>query len=179
MPGVIALLDREHTARVEAIWDEMSAQFGVGRGFSGGIPHVTFHIGAHDVAAEAADVVGKVARATAPFTVYSGGLGVFTGLQPILYVPVARSPQAASLAERLTAELDAAGYPATDPYYTPERWIPHITMAQANLAGADMGALLAWLSQQDLSWELPLASISIARETPTSAEILGTFALGG
>jgi 2'-5' RNA ligase len=177
MPGVIALLDPASTARVESLWDEMEQRFGVARGFPGAIPHVTFHLSSYDVEPGATAVVERVAAETAPFTLYSSGPGLFGGPSPILFANVARAPAAASLAARLDAELTAAGYPGTDTYYTPERWIPHITLAQQNLASADLGALLAWLARQPLAWELPIASLSIARETPTSAEILATFPL--
>jgi 2'-5' RNA ligase len=177
MPGVIALLDPASTARVESLWDEMERRFGVAKGFPGGVPHVTFHLSTYDVEPGATAVVGRVAAETAPFTLYSSGPGLFGGPSPILFANVARAPAAADLAVRLNAELTAAGYPATDLYYTPERWIPHITLAQQNLAGADLGALLAWIAWQPLAWELPITSLSIARETPTSAEILATFPL--
>lgn len=179
MPGVIALLDSTSTARVESLWDEMERRFGVAKGFPGGVPHVTFHLSTYDVEPGATAVVGRVAAETAPFALYSSGAGVFGGPSPILFANVARAPAAASLAARLDAELMAAGYPSTDTYYTPERWIPHITLAQQNLAGADLGAVLAWLAGQPLAWELAITSLSIARETPTSAEILATFPLGG
>lgn len=178
MPGVIALLDSTSSARIDALWGEMERRFGTRRGFPGGIPHVTFHLGDFDVEPGAVAVVERVAAATRPFTLASSGLGVFGGPAPVVFVTVARSPAAAALAERLDHDLQAAGYPPTAPYYAPERWVPHITLAQQNLDGADLGALLAWLARQPLTWELPLSSLSIAKETPTIAEILATFPLG-
>ncbi len=175
MPGVIALLDPATTARVEALWSEMERHFGIPRGFPGAIPHITFHLGEFDLEPAAAAVVERVAAGTRPFTLHSSAAGVFGGPSPVVFVGVARAPAAAQLAERLDRELQAAGYPPTAAYYSPERWIPHITLAQQNLDRADLGALLAWLARQPLTWELPIASLSIARETPTSAEILATF----
>ncbi len=157
----------------------MATRFGVGRGFPGGLPHVTFHISERDTDPAAAAVVERVAARTAPFTVHTVGLGVFAGPGPILYIGVARSPAAAALAETLDRELAAAGSPGTDPHYTPERWMPHVTIAQQNLEGVDLGALLAWLVAQPLTMELPIGELSIARETATGAEILATFPLGG
>jgi 2'-5' RNA ligase len=122
-------------------------------------------------------VVERVARETAPFAVYTAGLGVFPG--PVLHLTVARAPAAAELAVRLERELAAAGFPSTDPYFTPDRWMPHITLAHRNLEGVELGPLLAWLVAQDLAWEIPLESLSIARETETAADILATFPLGG
>jgi len=176
VPGVIALLPEPFSGRVEALWEHMAREFGVPRGYPGAIPHLSFHIGAHDVDSGADAVVERVARETEPFTVYSAGLGVFPG--PVVHLTVARSPAAAALAVRLERDLAAAGFPSTDPYFTPERWMPHITLAHRNLEGVELGALLAWLVVQDVTWQIPLDSLSVARETETGAEILATFPLG-
>ena len=63
--------------------------------------------------------------------------------------------------------------------FTPQKWVPHITIANRNLDGVDLGPLLAWLIRQDLSWEIPIESISIARETETGADVRATFPLRG
>jgi 2'-5' RNA ligase len=173
------LLDTAARERVEALLDEMSERFGVGRGFPGGVPHVTFHLSERDTEPGAAAVVESVAKSTLPFRLYSAGLGAFAGPSgPILHLSVARAPAAATLAERLGQELSAAGFPGTDPYYTPERWIPHITIAQQNLDGADLPGLLAWLVEQRLAMEIAISELSIARESPTGVEILASFPLG-
>jgi 2'-5' RNA ligase len=176
VPGVIALLPEPFAGRVDTIWRGMTREFGVPRGYPGAVPHVSFHIGTHDVDAGAEAVVERVARETEPFRVYSAGLGVFPG--PVVHLTVARAPAAAELAVRLERELAAAGFPSSDAYFTPERWMPHITIAHRNLDGVALGPLLAWLAGQDVTWEIPIESLSLARETEDGAEILSTFPLG-
>ena len=178
MPGVITLLDPPNAARVEALWEGMSREFGVPRGYPGAIPHMSLHLSSHDVDPGAARIVERVARESTGFTVHSAGLGVFGGPVPVIHLMVARSPEAAALAARLEADLAAGGFPSTDPYFTPARWIPHVTIAHKNLAGIDLGPLLGWLARQPLAWDIPVTSLSVARETETSAEILVTFPFG-
>lgn len=179
MPGVIALLPEPFASRVEALWDEMTRGFGVPPGYSGAVPHITFHLGARDAEPGAASPVEAVAGRTAPFGVCTAGLGVFGGPQPVIHLAVARSPEVAQLAAQLDSAMEAAGFPTTDPYFSPQRWQPHITIAQGNLAGVELGPLLAWLVGQQLNWEIPVGSISVARETPTGADVLATFPLLG
>ena len=179
MPGVISLLPEPLAGRVEMLWETMEQEFGVPRGYRGAVPHITCHLGSHDVESGAEDVVRRVAKGTPPFTVSSAGLGAFGGPIPVLHIMVARTPTAAALAEELERELTAAGFPGSDPYFVPEQWIPHITIAHRNLSGLELGPLLSWLVRQDLAWEIPVRSLSIARETDTSAEVLATFPLGG
>lgn len=179
MPGIISLLPEPFAASVERLWDGMNHEFGVPRGYPGGVPHITFHLGARDAEPGAAGVVETVAKRTAPFGITTAGLGVFGGPKPVVHLAVARSPQVARLAEDLEAAMAAAGFPTTDPYFTPERWMPHITIAHRNLAGIELGPLLAWLVSQPLGWEIPLSALSVARETEFGADILATFPLSG
>ena len=179
MPGVIVLLPEPFAGRVARLWETMEREFGVPRGYPGAVPHVTFHLGNHDTDPAAAPAVERVARATAPFTAYSAGLGVFGAEPPVVHLTVARSPEVAALATHLNASLADAGFPSTDPNFAAERWIPHITVAHKNLAGVDLGPLLAWLATEGLTWEIPIRSLSIAIETENGAEILATFPLTG
>jgi 2'-5' RNA ligase len=157
----------------------MEREFGVPRGYPGAIPHITFHIGNHDTDSGAEAVVAQVAAQTTPFSITTSGLGVFGGSPPVLHLMVARSPAVAGLAQRLDSALGATGFPSTDPYFAPEKWIPHITIAHRNLDAIELAPVLGWLAEQPLAWEIPLTSISIARETERSAELLATFPLSG
>lgn len=179
MPGVVALLPQPYATRVETLWDEMADRFGIPRGYPGAVPHMTVHLGANDAEPGSSAVVAAVAGRTAPFSVTTSGLGVFGGLEPVLHLAVARSPELASLAADLEQAMGAAGFPTTDPYFSESRWMPHITIGHRNLAGIALGPVLEWLVGEDLAWEIPIGSISIARETATGADIMGTFALLG
>ncbi|MFN8617613.1 MAG: 2'-5' RNA ligase family protein [Dehalococcoidia bacterium] len=179
MPGVISLLPEPFASGVERLWGSMHREFGIPMGYPGAVPHITFHLGARDAEPGAAGVVEAVAKRTVPFSITTAGFGVFGGPEPVVHLAVARSPQVARLAAELESALAAAGYPTTDPYFTPDRWMPHITIAHRNLAGIELGSLLAWLVSQPLSWEIPLSTLSVARETELSADVLATFPLSG
>jgi 2'-5' RNA ligase len=179
VPGVIALLPEPFAGRVESLWESMERDFAVPRGYPGAVPHISFHLGARDVEPAAAAAVSAVAGRTAPFVLYSAGLGVFAADPPVVHIAVARSPEAARLADNLTAALEAVGIPNADAHFTPQKWMPHVTIAHRNLTGVALGPLLAWLAQQPLAWEIPIGSLSLARETADSAEILATFELHG
>ena len=175
MPAVIALLDAASRGRVEALFARMEADFGVGRGFVGGVPHITFHVAEYAFDARAHEAVAGVASTTAPFAMASSGFGVFTGPEPVVFVNVARSPEAAVLASRLAASLGGG----TSTFYEARRWAPHITLAHGNLEGADLPGLLGWLAGVPLSWELPVRALQVARELPGGLEVLAEFALKG
>ena len=178
MPGVIFLLDEVNHARVEALWDQMEREFGVARGYPGAMPHFTIHLAAEYGLDATRAIVGEVARTQRPFAVPTSGLGVFTGEMPILYIPVIRTRTLDDLHSRLYQEL-APHCSGHFPYYSPESWMPHITIGQVNLAPQVLPALLEWLAHQPLSWQLEAATLAIAGDTGISVELFGTFPLLG
>jgi hypothetical protein len=164
MEAVISLLDVQHEWLVEALWAELADTFGL-RGVSiTPYAHFSYQIAQRYAVADLEPVVRRVAAATAPFTVETAGLGIFTGAQPVLYLPVARGPALARLQATLWRELAGTGTGVSD-YYHPARWIPHITIAFGDTTPATLAAVTAHLSGRDLAWRITidnLASIQVA-----------------
>src|ERR1044071_2326309 len=92
MQGVVSLLDDQHYARVEAIWEELGQKFDVRGMYVTPYPHFSFQVAeAYDEAAWEHLLKGLAPR-TSPFRVRTAGLGIFTVANPILYIPIVRSP---------------------------------------------------------------------------------------
>lgn len=178
MPGIITLLDEPFASRIEDLWEAMEREFGVIRGYPGAIPHFSYHLAeAYDL--EAAEmVIAAIAWAGRPFAVETSGFGVFTGPAPVVYIPVARSPELAALHALVCDRMRRAGF-ETVGYYLPERALPHITIAQQNVSGEALPALLGWLARQDLSWRMTASNLAIADQTPDGAVVLRRFLLRG
>ena len=178
MPGIIFLLDEASHARIERIWDEMEREFGVAKGYPGALPHLTVHLAsAYDLEATRS-VVEEIANRQAPFEVETSGLGVFTGELPILYIPVIRTRTLDKLHARFYLSL-APHCSEHERYYAPERWMPHVTIGQLNIAPEILPSLLGWLSHQPLSWTLQAATLAIGENDDFGVELSGTFPLRG
>jgi 2'-5' RNA ligase len=176
MPGIITVLDPPIADRIERLWDEMEREFGVPRGYPGALPHFSYHLAESYHLERAAGVVRDLAAATPEFTVETSGFGVFTGLEPVFYIPVARGPALAALHASICERMRGAGM-ETNPYYLPERALPHITVAQQNIPAGAVAPLLEWLARQDFSWEVPVTNLALANQTPDSAVIYERFPL--
>jgi 2'-5' RNA ligase len=169
--AVASLLDDPHDRLVRALWGELARDFGVLRVTEiVRDPHVTYQ-GAEQYDLDRLDTTLRaVAAATAPFTIYTTGLGIFTGLQPVLYLAVVRS---AALATLHTALWDAVGTAGRDysPLYAPAGpWTPHITLAQWDLTPDNIGPIVARLANRPLAWEIPIDNLAILRLTSPDAD---------
>jgi 2'-5' RNA ligase len=178
VPGIITLLDEPYASRIEDLWEAMEREFGVARGYPGAIPHFSYHLAeTYDI--EAAEmVVAAIAMAERPFEVETSGFGVFTGPAPVVYIPVARSPELAALHALICDRMRRAGT-ETVGYYLPERALLHITIAQQNVPPDALPALLGWLARRDLSWRMPVSNLAIADQTADGAAVLPRFPLRG
>src|ERR1044071_8269940 len=92
MQGVVTLLDDQHYARVEAIWEELGQKFDVRGMYVTPYPHFSFQVAEQYDESACESFLRDLAARTRPFRVRTAGLGIFTVASPILYISVVRSP---------------------------------------------------------------------------------------
>ncbi|MCS7002417.1 MAG: hypothetical protein NZ518_06175, partial [Dehalococcoidia bacterium] len=97
MVGVIALLDPEHSARVEALWRDLEQRFGLTEWRSAPWPGLTLHAARayHDAAIR--DGLKAACRGARPFVVRTTGVRVVRDPAPAVVVAVDLDPQLASI----------------------------------------------------------------------------------
>ena len=179
MQGIVSLLDDETYARVERLWDELKRDFGVRGLYTTTFPHCSYQVAeSYDV--EAAErFLQRLAARTRPFRVTTAGLGVFTSSNPVLYVPVVRSPRLAALHQevwdgavpRLPGEVTR--------YYQPELWMPHITLAHGDLSCDVLAEIVRSLGTRGFHWELEVNNLSMIYDTSGEQGLRFRFNFGG
>jgi 2'-5' RNA ligase len=144
MPAGVALFpEPEFAERVERLRGELAVALGVEREPTP--PHVSLRVATgYDTAVSEALV--DVSASTDPFSLTTSGLGVFTATG-VVYLPVARSTPLVELYERV-ASVVAPHVTAPNDYYTDERWIPHVTLAQG-LDGETAATAVELLGDRD------------------------------
>ena len=157
-------LPEPYDGRVESIREELVAAFGVEE-YPNPFPQFTLYALPEDI--EVPPVVGAVERAVddrSPVTVQTDGIGVFP--QGVVWLPVAKSPELATLQSVVVREL---GEPAPVPYYEPGRWFPHVGFAGTESDG-QTGAIVEFLLEYDLNWEFTVEEITVTRP-PAEGEL--------
>jgi 2'-5' RNA ligase len=178
MHAVVSLLDPAHYARVEALWAEVADRFSVRGVYVTPYPHFSYQTAAEYDVGQLAPVLQRVAAETAPFTVRTGGLGIFTGPRPVLTIAVARGPAVARLHGLLWDALApvAGGVSA---YYHPDGWLPHITIGFGDVTPDALGAIIRGLGARDFNWEIPITDLGLIYDTGTRQELRLRVGLGG
>jgi hypothetical protein len=76
--------------------------------------------------------VKKITRGLKQFSINASGLGIFTGINPILYLTIVKNITMLQIHKALweNAHLIAENLYS---YYSPEEWVPHITLAARDI----------------------------------------------
>jgi 2'-5' RNA ligase len=121
MHGIVSLLDQRHATQVAAVWTSLQDRLGRQGMDVPPFPHVSYHVAEQYEVALLEPIVRAFAAHTAPVEVVTTGLGIFTtGLQPVLYITVARHPGLSALQAALWPTLAALSAGIIE-YYHPDQ----------------------------------------------------------
>ncbi len=181
MHGIVSLLDEDHYRMVEDVWAGLEEALGVRGVYVTPYPHFSYHVADHYDLAQLEGILGEFAANTAPFEVMTTGLGIFTeGLNPVVYVNVARSPQLTAINARLWPLLEQASAGIVD-YYHPNIWVPHITLGFGDITRQNLADTIRVLSGWDFTWQIHVDNIALLfNEADAKQDMLQLhFPLGG
>lgn len=179
MNALVSLLDHEHAETVRDIWWELESSFGVTARYVKPFIHFSYHVVADEYDLDhLGPTLGEVADEHTPFTVGTTGLDVFAGTEPVVFVSVARTPKLDELHKELWARC-TPGFGVGLPYYAPEAWVPHVTLAQGPRARENLPEILEALNERDLEWDLSVDNLAVIEDGGKERGLLHQVALGG
>jgi hypothetical protein len=159
LDGIVSLLDHAHDALVQEIWADLEREFGL-KGTGLRYPHVSYHVAQRYDPTRLEQALPRVLRDFTAFPMRTTGLGVFTGPQPVIFVPVVRGPALTRLHDALWAAATPAAEGLVE-VYGPETWVPHITLAYGDLHNGMLPDVIGYLDERDFDWEIALDSLFV------------------
>ncbi|MBA2663989.1 MAG: 2'-5' RNA ligase family protein [Bradymonadaceae bacterium] len=164
MFAVSSLLDSAHDAKVREIWRELERHFCVHSPFQSPIAHISYQVFSLAPDAGLEERLRLFAARWKPFHVCTAGLGFFPGTRPVLHIPIVRSPQLSEFHEQLADTLLDEGLNIGE-HYLEDRWIPHITLAQADQHDVDFPEMIRFLCDRRFYWELTIDNLALISGT--------------
>lgn len=163
MHGVVSLLPEPFYGQVEALWDDLANNFGLRGIRMTPYPHFSWQIGEDYPFDRLEAALGELAGSLPPFEARTTGLGIFTGEQPVLFVQVVRSPEVAAVHEKVWKALQPVGT-GISPYYGPDFWMPHISLAYLDLTPENTGPVLKKLAFRSYNWCMRMDNVAFIYE---------------
>lgn len=124
------------------------------------LPHFSWHIAEDYQLQDVRRTLVILTSHQEKFKVSTSGLGLFLGSSPVLYVSLVKTPFLTRFHESLCRDLE----PYADlpfPYYMPDNWVPHITLAMGDLDIGKLQCALAEIGEMNFEWEVEIDSLSL------------------
>lgn len=143
------------------MWNELEAACGLAGIKITPIPHFSWQIAENYRFEQLENILAEMVLSIKPFTVRTTGLALFTGDDPVVYLPIVRDISLSTLHAKIWERLLAVSV-APSPYYAPQYWMPHITLAHKDVNRKTLACLMERLAFQNHTWELGVDNLAIA-----------------
>jgi 2'-5' RNA ligase len=160
MHAIVSLLDEHHSGLVEALWRELETDCGLAGVSLTPLPHFSYHIATEFDFKRLETALGELAARTLPFTVHASGLGLFTGPSPVLYVSLIKDARLASFHQTVWELVNPVAIGASS-HYTPEVWVPHITLAYGDVSTDKLDCAMNKLAFRTYNWEIRVDHLAL------------------
>jgi 2'-5' RNA ligase len=174
MHAIVSLLDNEHYQLVEDLWAELEREFSVHGVYITPYPHFSYHVAQHYDVDELESILKRITSNITTFQVRTGGLGIFTGVSPVLYIPVVRSQELTELHQELWEVIPTADSGVQE-YYHPDQWMPHITIGFGDMNKDNLSQIIPWLAERAFNWEITINNLALIYDTGTKQELKARF----
>jgi 2'-5' RNA ligase len=165
MHALVSLFDSKHEELIQSIWQELGLKCGLSSINTTPFPHFSWLI-AEDFDWDRLDsAIADIASLASPFTIQANGLGIFTGANPVLYIPIVRTLELSRLHQLIWDKIFPVGK-ELNPHYAPQNWMPHITLAFGELSTDDLSCALGNLAFRSIDWKIPIDTIAIGYQSP-------------
>jgi 2'-5' RNA ligase len=176
--AIVNLLNDNLGAQVMRLCNELQQEFRACGIYVTAFPHISYHIAESYDIAHVTSTLADLALEIPPFTIYTTGLGLFTGEDPILYVPIIRSPLLSQIQLMLWERVDPLALQSV-PNFHPERWVPHITLAYGDLNETNLPAIMKSLSKRTFNWEIHVDNLALIYKIGEEQGLHSQYPLAG
>ncbi len=160
LQGVVSLLDPDADRAVRAIWKELELEFGLTAVQSALAPHFSWHVAENYPYSDLKQALTPIKEMITPFTIKTGGLGLFLKPEPVLFIQIIVTQYLLDLHEKVYRAIEPLCEGSLE-YYRPGLWTPHITLAYQDLKENQLGEILTKLQGFDFDRWIEISNFAI------------------
>lgn len=167
--AIISLLDETSDAIVQGLWQELETACGLRAIKVFPIPHFTWEgAGFFDIEQVEAELEG-IARGSVPLVVQAGGLGIFSGLSPVIYIPLVTTPALLRFHQDIWNAIRPLAQ-TPNLLYAPETWVPHISLALLDVTRENIACAVEQLAFRSLNLTVQVNNLTLVYPIGDQAE---------
>jgi hypothetical protein len=160
MFGIVTVLEPSDAVKVQSVWKALEAECGLVGIKATPIPHFSWQVSENYDWLKLEPILVELAQKTAAFQVRTAGIGVFTGSNPIIYLALVKEANFLHIHQWLCDHVSLAGM-NFNPYYLPTAWMPHITLAYADVDHEKIKCAIDYLGFIDFEWDLLVSNFAL------------------
>lgn len=159
MHGLVSLLPSPCYEEVISLWEELETAHGLAGVQVTPFPHFSWQI-AEDYDLDRLEVqMREIAQNTAAFEVRTAGLGIFTGPKPVVFIPIVKTSPLIQFHTLLWERTEGISK-GRSLYYSPQYWIPHITLAFEDVDPANIAPVMSTLAFRSFAWTMEVDNLA-------------------
>jgi 2'-5' RNA ligase len=172
--SVATLVDFSRNAEAKESWNRVKVISQI-EGFAlSPMPHISFHVAMdYDLPVVNASLIEITGRFQT-FVMRASGVGVFSGIQPVVYFPVVKTRKLLDLHEEIWNGLKDATKSA-NMFYAPDDWMPHVTMAYQKADAYNICDVIGRLIKEHIEFEFLVDHLAIIYRDREELGQKGTF----
>ena len=167
MHSLVSLLDDSHYKMVEDIWRELETKFGLTGIKVTPFPHFSWQVVEDydwDIIAEK---MKEISENISPFIIRTSSLGIFSGKSLIIFIAITKDLDLINHHETIFNTIEPVSKGIV-PYYHPNVWVPHISLAYTDVTENNIGAIMKFLAFRNFNWEIEIDNLTLIYE-PTGS----------
>lgn len=177
MHAVVSFLDKKNLRVVRSFSKDVNKALHSNEGLGTPLPHISYQ-GASEYDMEKLEaILQKFASQSRRFMVHVGGLGIFTGFTPVLYIPVVRTSELSKFHLSLWRRISSVGSGLSE-YYKPDRWSPHITLARTGVSQRTLTEIIGKLARKELELDITIDNLAIINDNNGQYSVRSRFPIG-
>lgn len=180
MHFLVSLLSDDYYSLVEDIWQELEDKFGLKGIKNTPFPHFTWQAAEDYDLKTLKELMKDCVRDLQPFVVKTAGLGIFFyGEFPIIYINIVKDPRLFAVHRKIFTHFKNVANRMWK-FYSPESWMPHISIAYSDLSRENIGSVIKYLSFKNFRWEIEIDNLSfIYQPTGSIGQLKYKFRING
>jgi len=158
--AIVSELDGDAHATIQAIWHELEEACGLKAIKMFPLAHFTWQgAGFYDIE-PLEEALDRLARVTSPLVIRAGGLGIFTGDSPVIYIPLVKDTALVRFHQEMWVQTQAYAH-HNNPFYAPDMWVPHISLALMDVTRENIGCVIERLAFRSLELTLQVNNLAL------------------
>lgn len=161
MYAIISEIDKQSSDVVRKIWHDLCEVCGLEEIYTLPTPHFTWLIADEMDLKQAESIVVSMIPEVPEIRTYTFGLGIFSGMLPVLFLPMVKTIEMINLHQNIWDQI-GPHCSQLKTYYSPSFWMPHITLALKDLDKEKLACAVNALAFKQIELSVTMKSIALA-----------------